>query len=183
MATECIVTLDAGTGSGRCVIFDRRGQPLASAQEPFVYQSLTDPLLPLVRGFDLDARRFWNALCRCTRAALAQLPADAVPRAVIATSQREGCVLLDAAGEVLYAGPNLDARAAMEGMEVQQLVDPARLHAITGHALPYIFPIARWLWFRKHGDASRAASLLMLNDWITWLLSGERVAEHSNAAE
>ena len=32
-------------------------------------------------------------------------------------------------------------------------------------------------------DASRIATLLMLNDWITYLLSGERVAEHSNAGE
>ena len=32
-----------------------------------------------------------------------------------------------------------------------------RLHAITGHAPPYIFPVARYLWFRKHHDASRVA--------------------------
>lgn len=183
MGLDCLVTLDAGTGSGRCVVFDRRGRPLASAQEPFVYRDFNDPDLPLVRGFDLDAPRFWGALCRCAKTALSQLPADAVVRGVIATSQREGCVFLDAAGEVLYAGPNLDARAAMEGMEVQELIAPARLHAITGHAPPYIFPIARWLWFRKHHDARQVASILMLNDWITWLLSGERVAEHSNAGE
>src|SRR5438046_10610923 len=58
-----------------------------------------------------------------------------------------------------------------------------RLHALTGHAPPYISPPARYLWFRKHRDARRVASLLMLNDWITYLLSGERVAEHSNAGE
>jgi hypothetical protein len=58
-----------------------------------------------------------------------------------------------------------------------------RLHALTGHAPPYIFPVARYLWFRKHGNGTRVATLLMLNDWITFLLSGERVAEHSNAGE
>src|SRR6185295_9651216 len=51
------------------------------------------------------------------------------------------------------------------------------------HAPPYIFPLARYLWFRKHHDAARIHSLLMLNDWITYLLSGEHVAEHSNAGE
>src|SRR5262249_13749583 len=54
---------------------------------------------------------------------------------------------------------------------------------ITGHTPPYIFPLARYLWFRKHHDAGRVDALLMLNDWITFLLSGERVAEHSNAGE
>jgi sugar (pentulose or hexulose) kinase len=180
---EVVVTLDAGTGSGRCVAFDLTGRPVASAQEPFRYRIFTDPDVPLLRGFDLDPVAFWGALARCARAVVGQLPADTRVLGVIATSQREGCVLVDRDGEVLYAGPNLDARAAREGMELQEKLPVTRLHALTGHAPPYIFPLARYLWFRKHHDGSRVASLLMLNDWITYLLSGERVAEHSNAGE
>jgi len=180
---DYLVTLDAGTGSGRCVAFDLNGRPAAAAQEPFEYRSFSDPQLPFLRGFDLDAKAFWGALAGCARAVVRQLPAGGRIRGVIATSQREGCVFLDRAGEVLYAGPNLDARAVVEGMELQEKIGSDRLHALTGHAPPYIFPVARYLWFRKHRDASRVASLLMLNDWITYLLSGERVAEHSNAGE
>ena len=180
---DVLVTLDAGTGSGRCVAFDPTGRPLASAQEPFRYTVFSDPSLPYLRGFDIDPQAFWGALARCTRAVVARLPTGARILGVAATSQREGCVLLDRAGEVLYAGPNLDARAALEGMEVLERIPAARLHALTGHAPPYIFPLARYLWFRKHRDARRVATLLMLNDWITYLLSGARVAEHSNAGE
>ncbi len=180
---ECLVAIDAGTGSGRCVVFDATGRQVASAQEPFRYRIFSDPALPFIRGFDLDVDAFWSGLTRCTRAALAALPADAVLRGVIATSQREGCVFLDRDDGVLYAGPNLDARAVAEGMEVEERVGAARLHAITGHAPPYIFPIARYAWFRKHHDAARIARLLMLNDWITYRLSGRAVGEHSNAGE
>jgi len=180
---DVVVTLDAGTGSGRCVAFDLAGRPLASAQEPFHYRLFSAPDLPLLRGFDLDAAAFWGALARCAREVTGQLPADAHVIGVIATSQREGCVFVDADSQVLYAGPNLDARAAIEGIELQQTVTMDRLHALTGHTPPYIFPLARYLWFRKHHDAKRIASLFMLNDWITFLLSGERVAEHSNAGE
>ncbi len=180
---DCLVTLDAGTGSGRCVVFDLTGRPLASAQESFTYRTFSDPDIPLIRGFDLDPVAFWGTLARCTREAVATLPADARIRGVIATAQREGCVFLDRDGAVLYAGPNLDARAVKEGMELQQVVPSARLHAITGHAPPYIFPVARFLWFRANHDASRVATLFMLNDWIAHLLSGARVAEHSNASE
>jgi autoinducer 2 (AI-2) kinase len=180
---DVVVTLDAGTGSGRCVVFDRLGRPVTAAQERFAYRSFVDPALPLVRGFDLEPDAFWATLAGCARRALARLPADARIRGVIATSQREGCVLLGHDGGVLYAGPNLDARAAMEGMEVQGVVPLARLHAITGHAPPYIFPLARFLWYRKHHDPRRVATLFMLNDWITHLLSGARVAEESNACE
>src|SRR5438046_2419893 len=68
-------------------------------------------------------------------------------------------------------------------MELLERIPAERLHRLTGHAPPYIFPLARYLWFRKHRDARRVATLLMLNDWITYLLCGERVAEHSNAGE
>jgi sugar (pentulose or hexulose) kinase len=180
---ECFVTLDAGTGSGRCVVFDPSGRPLASAQESFSYRTFADPDVPMIRGFDLDPDAFWGSLARCARTALAALPPEARIRGVIATAQREGCVFLDRDGTVLYAGPNLDARAVLQGMEMQQVVSAERLHAITGHAPPYIFPVARYLWFRKHHDASRVATLFMLNDWIAWLLSGARYAEHSNASE
>lgn len=180
---DCFVTLDAGTGSVRCVVFDRDGRVVAKAQEPLTYTSFADPTLPMVRGFDLDPDRFWASLARCARAAMGGLPSGARVRGVIATSQREGCAFLDRAGTVLYAGPNLDARAVVEGMEVQNLVSPARLHAITGHAPPYIFPVSRYLWYRKHRDATRVATLLMLNDWITFQLSGARVVEESNACE
>jgi autoinducer-2 kinase len=180
---DVLITLDAGTGSGRCVAFDLAGRPLASAQEAFHYTIFSDPDLPYLRGFDLDPTAFWGALGRCARAVVARLPPDARILGVAATSQREGCVFVDRAGEVLYAGPNLDARAAIEGMELLERIPAERLHALTGHAPPYIFPLARYLWFCKHHDARRVATLLMLNDWITFLLSGERMAEHSNAGE
>jgi autoinducer 2 (AI-2) kinase len=180
---DCLLALDAGTGSGRCVAFDAAGQVLAAAQEPFHYRTFSDPAMPFVRGFDIDPAAFWAVLARCARGVLGRLPAGARIRGVAATSQREGCVLVDAAGTVLYAGPNLDSRAVVEGMEVQERVGAERLHAITGHAPPYIFPVARYLWFRKHHDGVRVARLLMLNDWITFLLTGEQMAEHSNAGE
>jgi autoinducer 2 (AI-2) kinase len=182
-ALDTVVTLDAGTGSGRAVAYDLRGRPLAAAQEPFHYRSFSDPAMPFLRGFDLDPDAFWGVLARSAREVMAQLPANARVRGVIATSQREGCVFLDHGGEVLYAGPNVDARAVAEGLEVQERIGSERLHAITGHAPPYIFPVARYLWFRKHHDASRIRALLMLNDWITFLLCGERLVEHSNAGE
>jgi len=180
---DCIIALDAGTGSGRCLAFDLRGRVLAVAQEPVRYQLFVHPEIALIRGFDLDAEAFWGVLARSTRTVMAALPPGARPCAVIATSQREGCVFLGHDDEVLYAGPNLDARAALEGMEIEAEIGAERLHAITGHCPPYIFALSRLVWFRKNNPTARIGRLLMLNDWITWRLSGEQVAEHSNASE
>ena len=183
MTVDCVVTLDAGTGSGRCMAFDGRGRVLATAQEPFSYRVFNDPVLPMVRGFDLDSDAFWAVLARCTRRALSALPSDARVRAVIPTSQREACVFLDDEANVLYAGPNLDARAVAEGIELESELGAERLHAITGHAPPYVFAVARHRWFRKQPDGQRLATILMLNDWMGYRLSGAMVAEHSSASE
>jgi sugar (pentulose or hexulose) kinase len=180
---DCLIALDAGTGSGRCLAFDARGRVLAVAQEPVRYRMFVHPEISMIRGFDLDADAFWGVLARSTRKVMAALPPGTKPCGVIGTSQREGCVFLGHDDELLYAGPNLDARAAMEGMEVEAEIGAERLHAITGHAPPYIFALSRLLWFRKNDPTARLGRLLMLNDWITWRLSGEQVAEHSNASE
>jgi sugar (pentulose or hexulose) kinase len=180
---HAFVALDAGTGGGKCVIFDAAGQLIGAHREPWSYDLHLNPDVPFVKEFSFSAPAFWDILCRCTRTALSQAriaPGDVV--GVAATSQREGCVFLDAHGTEIYAGPNIDARGFAEGLEVISTLGGDRLYQITGHSAPFIFPIARYLWFRKYGTAT-VAHLLMINDWITYRLSGELSAEPSNATE
>ncbi|MBI3784612.1 MAG: FGGY-family carbohydrate kinase [Deltaproteobacteria bacterium] len=180
---QAYVTLDAGTGGGKCVIFDNDGKVLGTHRESWSYDVRVDPEVPFVKEFSFDAPRFWEILARCTRKALAQSgvqPGEIV--GVAATSQREGCVFVDARGEEVYAGPNLDARGFREGLDVLGAIGSERLYRITGHSAPFIFPLSRYLWFRKHSNLS-VAHLLMINDWITWRLSGIVAAEPSNATE
>jgi len=181
--SPAFVTLDAGTGGGKCIIFDARGKILGAHRETWGYEVGVNPDLPFIKEFSFSAPAFWEILCRCARMALAAAaiaPSDVV--GIAATSQREGCVFLDARGQEIYAGPNLDARAFNEGLEVLNRLGNQRLYQITGHSAPFIFPIARYLWFRRHG-AAPVAHLLMINDWLTYRLSGELSAEPSNATE
>jgi sugar (pentulose or hexulose) kinase len=180
---EAFVTLDAGTGGGKCVIFDRTGRVLGAHREPWSYDVRLNPATPFVKEFSFSAPAFWDILCRCARTALAN--AGVAPRDVVGvagTSQREGCVFLDAHGTEIYAGPNLDARGFAEGMDILSQIGSEHLYRITGHSAPFIFPIARYLWFRKHGSGT-VAHLLMISDWITYRLSRALTAEPSNATE
>ncbi|HVN88048.1 MAG TPA: FGGY-family carbohydrate kinase [Candidatus Binatia bacterium] len=177
------VALDAGTGGGKCAVFDAAGQVLATHREPWSYTVARDPAMPFVRSFAFDPDAFWAAMCRCVRAAVEAARIDQSNVAGIATtSQREGCVFLDAGGREIYAGPNLDARGFVEGLDVLGALGGERLYAITGHSAPFIFPIARYLWFRKH-DPRPVAHVLMINDWLTYRLCGALAAEPSNATE
>lgn len=183
ISERAYLSIDAGTGGGKCVIFDGEGRRLGSHRQPWSYKVTTNPAAPLAKEFEFDATEFWDILCRCVHAALRETGLD--PRAIAGiatTSQREGCVFLNAAGKEIYAGPNMDSRAFAEGIEILGECGPERLHQITGHSAPFIFPIARYLWHRKQRPEP-VAQLLMINDWMTYRLCGARTAEPSNATE
>lgn len=178
-----LLVLDAGTGGAKCVVFDSDGRCLARHAERWGYQAAVNPDFPFIKEFSFDPESFWDVLSRCARTALAAARID--PRDVVAvgaTSQREGCVFLDGDERVLYAGPNLDSRGFNEGLEVLGTLGAERLYEITGHSAPFIFPLVRYLWFRKH-DQRAVAHVLMINDWITYRLCGIMASEPSNATE
>jgi len=139
--------------------------------------------VPVVKEYAFDPDAFWRILARCTQGALADARVDAGDVIGVATtSQREGCVFLAADGREVYAGPNLDSRGFMEGLEVLNELGAERLYEITGHSAPFIFPLARYLWYRKQGGPA-ATRMLMINDWMTYRLSGVASTEPSNATE
>ncbi len=176
-----VLVLDAGTGGAKCVAIDECGRIRGSASRRWTYEVVANATVPMVKEYAFDAAEFWTILGDCARAALRHIKNDEI-LGVVATSQREGCVFLDAAGREIYAGPNLDSRGFMEGLEVLEKLGGSRLYQITGHSAPFIFPLARYLWFRKH-DARPVARILMINDWIVYRACGVYCAEPSNATE
>lgn len=178
-----VAVFDAGTGAAKCAVFDLTGALRGQHSEAWSYTVHAHRDIPMVKEYAFDPDAFWAILARCMRAALTEAavpPADVI--GVVTTSQREGCVFLAADGRELYAGPNLDSRGFVEGLDVLGSLGPQRLYDITGHSAPFIFPLARYLWYRKQGGEP-VARILMINDWISWRLCGEPTAEPSNAAE
>ena len=178
------LALDVGTGSGRAAIFDDDGNLLACCSQEWQYETSQFPG-DFVPGYEFDAEKFWRILCRAARDALArsQVSPEAIA-GVAATSQREGSVFLDEGGKELLATPNFDSRGFVEGVEIlERLGGPERLYRLTGHVPPFIFPLARLLWWKKRFPERPVASTLMISDWVTFRLTGERVAEPSNAGE
>jgi autoinducer 2 (AI-2) kinase len=180
--TRRLLTLDAGTSGGRAAIFDAAGRLIGVASQPWRYTTPAEAA-PWGRAFDPD--EFWAILCGLTRQVLAKTatrPAEIL--AVSATSQRQGIVLLDAAGEPLYAGPNMDLRGVYQAAEIDTELGPL-LYRITGHRPALMFAPARLRWLREHRPDlyDRLATLLMISDWLVYCLTGERCSEPSAAAE
>lgn len=174
------LAFDAGTGSGRAVIFDAEGREIAAASREWWHAS--DPRWP--GSMDFDCAGNWAHLTACAREAIAQAGIEAASIAgVSATSMREAFVLHDASGAELWACANVDARADAEVRELRAR-DPGleeRLYLASGqtHALA---ALPRLMWLRRHMPEvlERARHMTMLSEWVLWRLSGEIVAEPSN---
>ncbi len=184
--SEFILTLDFGTGTGKSFIFSVTGELIANSSKEWKYNENWKPFgenkVPI---FDFDASEFWNILCNLVKQSINSSkinPKDIV--AVSSTSMREGCVFFDKDGKELYAGPNIDARAFMEGMEIQGKLKE-KLQHITGHLPAIIFMPARLAWFKKNKPEiyEKIYKFLMINDWILFRLTGEYISEPSNASE
>jgi len=182
MAVRSLVAIDVGTTGGRVSLFATDGRLLAQARWPWEYLR---PREAAPWGRALDTNRAWQTVASAVRKTV--LSADLEPSAVLAiavASQRQGIALLDDAGETLYAGPNIDLRGVFQGTRL--LAEHGeQIYAITGHLPPHLFAPARLLWFRDHQPElyARVRTLLMLDGWFIWKLSGTRIAEIASAAE
>ncbi|MGE5572594.1 MAG: FGGY-family carbohydrate kinase [Bacteroidota bacterium] len=182
MAGQYLIILDAGTGGGRCTIFDSNGRQVVSEYREWRYDT---PIghSPLAREF--DANLFYNIMADAARTALIRAGvASEEVAAISVTSQREGCVLLDAEGRPIYAGPNMDWRATEEA-EYLAAAYGDRIYEFSGHWPHAMFPACRLMWLRTNDPDlyGRAHRLLMINDWILYCLTGRCCSEPSNAGE
>ena len=179
---ECLLALDAGTGSIRAVIFNTEGEQLAVGQAEWHHLAVAD--VPGSMEFDLEKN--WQLTCQCIRQALqqAQIPASAI-RAVSTCSMREGIVLYDKTGHPIWACANVDARAGDEVAELKTIHDgqfEQEVYSRSGQTLA-LSAIPRLLWLAHHRpDIYRqAATLTMISDWLAFMLSGELAVDPSNA--
>src|SRR5689334_16329732 len=103
---EYVLTIDAGTGSGRALLFDLRAQQVAAAQREWTWSSLLE--YPGSAVFDTE--RAWSLICACVQEAIDRAGISARQiAAVTATSMREGIVLYDQTPREIWACPNVDA--------------------------------------------------------------------------
>ncbi len=180
MKRDYLIALDAGSGSGRSVVFDAQGNQLSVAAEDWAPRTPQDEPL----GAEFDAQEMWAVLCRTTRRAMAQAsirPSDV--RGISVTSQRDGVVFLDVVGHELYCGANRDARGVLYAEEIAKQFGET-IYRITGRWPLGLDTAARLWWFRQHRSEvyERVAHILMISDWLIYRLSGKLCSEPTNAS-
>ncbi|HEU5419277.1 MAG TPA: autoinducer-2 kinase [Streptosporangiaceae bacterium] len=175
--TRYLLAIDAGTGSCRALLFTPDGQQAAAATREWTHHE--PPGVP--GGQDFDVRAGWAAIGACIGEALHAVGAGGADvAAVSATSMREGVVLYDAAGQEIWACPNVDSRSAAEAAELIAEGAAEKIYAEAGDWVSITTP-ARLRWLARHRPAILAAvaGLGLLSDWILYRLSGVQVTEPS----
>jgi autoinducer 2 (AI-2) kinase len=175
-----VAAIDAGTTGVRCMIVDTKGKTLGISRTSWDYTTLPD--LEIAKQF--NPSEFWNLVCSVVKGAIKDSGIKTSDlKAVASTSQRHGIVLLDANGNELHGGPNIDARGAM----TQYLIDESlgeTYHEITGCWPPMMFAPSRLGWFEEEEPEiyEKIAHLLPLCDWIAFRLSGMYATDPSSAS-
>lgn len=166
-----VLTVDAGSGSGRALVFDADGTVLSIAQREWSYQPTPDA----PGGIDFPTGPSWEHVCTVIREAIAKAGIDAADiKGVTATSMREGIVLWDGDGKELWAVPNADARA---GEQAVALIEEGLAEPIyrTGGDWTSISAPGRLRWVQQHRPEiwEKAEAITLLGDWVLGRLSGE----------
>ena len=167
------LSLDVGTTCCKCQLFSEDGEILA-------YRSEEYPLAEREGGLYVDI-----AGIRTRVFSMMKELASKGYAAVCISSFGESFVLLDKTDEVLFY-PMLytDPRGEKEAEYVRGKVGSGRLFAVTGTVPDAMYSVSKLLWIRNNCPEvyARADKLLLICDYLGYLLTGERVIDYSLAA-
>ena len=175
-----LMTIDAGTGSVRAVIFDTQGNQISIGQ--IEWEHLEEKNVPNSMNFDF--KKNWNLTIKCIKKALkdANLKGSDIV-AVTASSMREGIVLYDKKGKELFAVANVDARASKEVKYLNKKYPnlEKEFYEKSGQTFA-LGALPRLLWVKNNRPEiyKQTHKISMISDWILAKLSDVIANDPSN---
>lgn len=184
---QYIMAIDAGTTSARCILFDHKGLPCATAQREL------HNTYPKEGWVEQDAEEIWNVQLQVCREAMEQLGVSGENIAAIGiANQRETTIVWDKeTGKPIAPAIVWQCRrTAEQAEELRQKGWEETIRSKTGLIIDAYFSATKINWILQHtqGAQERAqrGELLFgtVDCWLIWnLTKGQRhVTEYSNAA-
>jgi glycerol kinase len=183
--TSYVAAIDQGTTSTRCILFDRRGQIAASAQEEH------RQIYPQPGWVEHDPVEIWARMQGVFAEALALV--SAAPKDIAAvgiTNQRETSVVWDKANgkPVHNAIVWQDTRTSGICAELARHGGQDRYRARTGLPLATYFSGPKIKWMLDHVPGARTQAergqVLFgnIDTWLIWNATGQNVTDVTNAS-
>ena len=172
-----LLAIDGGTGSIRSALFDLDGNQIAISWREWTHHS--DPQIMGSMNFDCAVN--WDLTVQTIRECIVNVDPDDI-LACAATSMREGIVLYDDANREIFACANVDSRAAAEGRALKETLGlEEELYSLSGQTFS-LGAISRLFWVKNNLPEiyAKTRHINMLNDWISFKLTGLLTSEPSN---
>ncbi len=182
--TQIIASIDQGTTSTRCILFDRAGDILSSAQEEH------QQIYPQAGWVEHDPIEIWARTQGVLAEAMARVNARPADIAAIGiTNQRETTVVWDArTGKPIHnAIVWQDTRTAGICAELARQGGQDRYRAKTGLPLATYFSGPKIKWLLDNVPGARAQTEAgdlrfgTIDTWLIWNMTGRHVTDVTNA--
>jgi glycerol kinase len=173
--THFVAAIDQGTTSTRCIVFGRRGEIIARAQQEH------RQIYPQPGWVEHDAMEIWRSTQEVIAAALAAGHLTASNLAAVGiTNQRETCLLWERATgaplghAITWQDTRVDDRVAAYARTGGQ----DRFRAATGLPLATYFSALKLQWLLEHVPGARQAAesgdalFGTVDSWLLWNLTG-----------
>lgn len=177
-----IVSLDFGSTTAKCLIFDTNGNKLVQIKKEWGHHQI---IREQNHRSCFDDQTAWKVIADCCREAI-QVSGLAVGdiACVIPTSQRHGAIILDKTGNYLFAFMNDDERSAPPWDQITARYSH-EIYSETGRWPQNVFLPAHLFWLREnHPEISKKIATIMgIQDWLVYRLSGQMVSETTIAGD
>jgi len=184
---QYIMSLDQGTTSSRCILFDKNGAAVSTAQKEY------RQIYPQPSWVEHDPMEIWQSQLEVAQKALAQKGLTAADIAAIGiTNQRETTILWDKrTGKPIYNAIVWQCRRTAEDCEELAKKGYTDLfREKTGLLLDAYFSATKIRWVLNHVEGARKlaeeGNLLFgtVDTWLIWNLTGGQVhaTDYSNAS-
>lgn len=177
---EYLIGIDVGTSATKTVLFDKKGNIIASASEEY-------PLYQPHNGWAEQRPEDWrDAVLTTVRRVVEQSGAEKADiRGIGISGQMHGLVMLDEAGDVIR--PSIiwcDQRTGEEVEEMLRIMPRKRWIEITANPPLTGWTAAKILWVRNHEPENyeRCRHILLPKDYIRYILTGVFATEVSDAS-
>jgi autoinducer 2 (AI-2) kinase len=175
--SSAYLIIDIGTGNARAAVVTPEGRILSLKRENVPYEKDAD----YPESIYFDPKILWEQIRRLSAAALAEAGPVHI-RAITATSQREGIVVIDHEGKATIGLPNIDHR----GREWENIIrDKSRMYQLTGRYPTSLFSAMKLVGLRARKPElwNSLSVFTSISDWVQYEFSGVVGYEHSQASE
>ena len=173
-----LIGIDVGTSGTKSVLFDTKGNEIASCTEEY-------PLYQPKNGWaEQKPGDWWEAVCKTLRYLTPYAEGGEICGIGI-SGQMHGLVMLDENNEVIRDSIIwCDGRTTQECREIDSTVGHERLMKITCNPALEGFTAGKIMWVKKHEPENykRCRHILLPKDYIRFKLTGEYATEVSDAS-